>query len=128
VEVIPKSLSAAAHAQVPGKTPSKGEMEPALTILSSTAPTAVGLGMPRTINPIPEGARTPVKSDQAMAWPSIVKDFSPSNLKRTASHLMNEWEKSLLPSSPGTPTSEGQGREDAMAALEGRSRPSAKVD
>ena len=32
----------------------------------------------------------------AIPWPNLVK-LSPSNLKRTASHLMNEWERSLTP-------------------------------
>lgn len=32
----------------------------------------------------------------SMPWPDLVK-LSPNNLKRTASHLMKEWEKSLTP-------------------------------
>ena len=32
----------------------------------------------------------------SMTWPDMTK-VSPSNLKRTASHLMKEWEKQLTP-------------------------------
>ncbi|KAF2702811.1 hypothetical protein K504DRAFT_419541 [Pleomassaria siparia CBS 279.74] len=32
----------------------------------------------------------------SLQWPDLVK-FSPTNLKRTASHLMKEWEQSLTP-------------------------------
>ncbi|KAK4991269.1 hypothetical protein LTR66_006582 [Elasticomyces elasticus] len=33
---------------------------------------------------------------ETIPWPALVK-LSPGNLRRTASHLMNEWEKSLTP-------------------------------
>jgi hypothetical protein len=32
--------------------------------------------------------------------PNMVNRLSPSNIKRTANHLLDEWEKSLIP--PGT--------------------------
>lgn len=42
-------------------------------------------------------AETPKKDP--IPWPALSK-FGPANLRRTASHLMNEWERSLTPS-PG---------------------------
>lgn len=36
-----------------------------------------------------------VKRD-SIPWPALVK-LSPGNLRRTASHLMQEWERSLTP-------------------------------
>lgn len=44
-----------------------------------------------------------VKPRDSIPWPALVK-LSPSNLKRTASHLMSEWEKSLTPSAEGQDT------------------------
>ncbi|KAI9665596.1 MAG: hypothetical protein M1829_005676 [Trizodia sp. TS-e1964] len=41
-----------------------------------------------------KNSATPKRED--LPWP-LLKDFSPQNLKRTATTLMNEWEKSLTP-------------------------------
>jgi len=41
------------------------------------------------------GWDTPAKD--SIPWPAIVKPFTPSSLRRTASHLMSEWERSLTP-------------------------------
>lgn len=44
--------------------------------------------------------RTPEEKKDPIPWPALNK-LGPATLRRTASHLMNEWEKSLTPS-PGT--------------------------
>ena len=47
--------------------------------------------------------------DQApIPWPALSK-FGPATLRRTASHLMNEWEKSLTPSPGKEFVGQGQG-------------------
>jgi len=47
----------------------------------------------RTLTPTTAAAAA---SDAAIPWPAIHK-LAPSNLRRTASHLMSEWERSLAP-------------------------------
>lgn len=49
-------------------------------------------------------------SREGIPWPALIK-LAPSNLRRTASHLMEEWEKSLT-SSPD----EMGGKADYVAA------------
>ncbi|KAF2191806.1 hypothetical protein K469DRAFT_556420 [Zopfia rhizophila CBS 207.26] len=44
--------------------------------------------------PVDESSRDPKRN--SIPWPDLVK-LSPNNLKRTASHLMKEWEKNLTP-------------------------------
>ena len=44
----------------------------------------------------------------SIPWPDLV-NLSPSNLKRTASHLMKEWEKQLTPPPESRLTSHSQG-------------------
>jgi len=39
----------------------------------------------------------------AIPWPALTK-LTPGNLRRTASHLMNEWERSLTPPAEDTHT------------------------
>jgi hypothetical protein len=41
----------------------------------------------------------------AIPWPALAKLVAPSHLKRTASNLMSEWERSLTPSPSPTATS-----------------------
>lgn len=48
-------------------------------------------------DPLLSSVRDPKRD--SLPWPALNK-LAPSNLRRTASHLMNEWEKSLTPS-PG---------------------------
>lgn len=68
------------------------------------------------------GSETPTKKDP-IPWPALSK-LGPKSLRRTASHLMQEWEKSLTPS----PGQEFTGQEDYLgfqaeaAATEGRGR------
>ncbi|KAH7396287.1 hypothetical protein BKA66DRAFT_454829 [Pyrenochaeta sp. MPI-SDFR-AT-0127] len=47
-----------------------------------------------TSNPDDAASRDPKRN--SIPWPDLVK-LSPNNLKRTASHLMKEWEKQLTP-------------------------------
>jgi len=44
----------------------------------------------------PDSAFNNLNNRNSIPWPDLVK-LSPNNLKRTASHLMKEWEKSLTP-------------------------------
>lgn len=44
----------------------------------------------------------------SLVWPDLVK-LSPTNLKRTASHLMKEWEKNLTPSAEAQDSSHSTG-------------------
>ncbi|OAA39956.1 hypothetical protein NOR_05950 [Metarhizium rileyi] len=45
---------------------------------------------------------TPILSPNKLEeiLPNVVNSLSPSNIKRTANHLLNEWEKSLAPATP----------------------------
>ncbi|KAJ4314753.1 hypothetical protein N0V94_006297 [Neodidymelliopsis sp. IMI 364377] len=52
------------------------------------------------------GSRDPKRN--SIPWPDLV-NLSPSNLKRTASHLMKEWEKQLTPPPESRLTSHTQG-------------------
>ncbi|KAK4565810.1 hypothetical protein LTR86_003659 [Recurvomyces mirabilis] len=52
---------------------------------------------------------TPALKKDPLPWPALSK-FGPATLRRTASHLMNEWEKSLTPS----PGKEFTGQEDYL--------------
>ena len=60
------------------------------TAASTFSPTSTSTD--RTLTP---GSTESSKRD-SIPWPAIQK-LSPSNLRRTASHLMTEWEKSLTP-------------------------------
>ena len=68
-------------------TPSDVQSTP-LTAASTFSPMSASTD--RTLTP---GSINSSKRD-SIPWPAIQK-LSPSNLRRTASHLMNEWEKSL---------------------------------
>ena len=70
-------------------TPSDVQSTP-LTAASTFSPTSTSTD--RTLTP---GSTESSKRD-SIPWPAIQK-LSPSNLRRTASHLMTEWEKSLTP-------------------------------
>ena len=66
---------------------------------SATVPSTVsGATSPRVSTDRSSSSETPSKRD-SIPWPALNK-FGPATLRRTASHLMNEWEKSLTPS-PG---------------------------
>jgi hypothetical protein len=57
----------------------------------------------QSLHPQSYSTRAPTFTDgrrNSIPWPALVK-LSPGNLKRTASHLMSEWEKSLAPTPPG---------------------------
>ena len=49
-----------------------------------------------TFSSAPAEEATPQSKRNSIPWPDLVK-LSPGNLKRTASHLMKEWEKNLTP-------------------------------
>ncbi|KAI9807178.1 MAG: hypothetical protein M1825_005896 [Sarcosagium campestre] len=74
-----------------GESPSAASSSPRTSTSSTGHP-------PKTLTRLTPSS---VKDDVA-AWTSLNK-LSPSNLQRTASSLMEEWEKSLL-NAPGTPT------------------------
>jgi hypothetical protein len=54
------------------------------------------------------GTTTPAGAKDALSpspggdspWPTSLAKLTPGNLKRTASHLMNEWERSIQNASP----------------------------
>jgi len=72
---------------------------------SLTASSSVGL---------PDDATLRDPKRNSIPWPDLVK-LSPTNLKRTASHLMKEWEKNL------TPPPESRGASHASGDYIGRS-------
>lgn len=76
-----------------------------------TLPSSVsGATSPRPSADSPNAARTPGGgSKDPLPWPALNK-FGPATLRRSASHLMKEWEKSLTPS----PGKEFTGQEDYM--------------
>lgn len=57
----------------------------------------------------PTSPRSSAEKKDPIPWPALSK-FGPATLKRTASHLMSEWEKSLTPS----PGKEYTGQEDYL--------------
>ncbi|KAK1043512.1 hypothetical protein LTR33_015413, partial [Friedmanniomyces endolithicus] len=72
------------------------------TTLLSTLPSTVSSPRPsfadtRSRPPGPQGAEK--EKQEPIPWPALSK-FGPATLRRTASHLMSEWERSLTPS-PG---------------------------
>jgi hypothetical protein len=68
---------------------------------NSSVATISSASMPDT-----NGSRDPKRN--SIPWPDLV-NLSPSNLKRTASHLMKEWEKQLTPPPESRLTSHTQG-------------------
>jgi hypothetical protein len=74
------------------------------TPLSSTRDRSFpGSSKERTLAPHNFGTRASASKDgrrDSIPWPTLVK-LSPGNLKRTASHLMSEWEKSLTSTPSG---------------------------
>ncbi|KAF2815621.1 uncharacterized protein BDZ99DRAFT_484566 [Mytilinidion resinicola] len=64
---------------------------------TSTSSTGLGVATPDTMS-----------NRNSIPWPDLVK-LSPNNLKRTASHLMKEWEKSLTPPAESREASHASG-------------------
>ncbi|KAJ9664479.1 hypothetical protein H2201_005228 [Coniosporium apollinis] len=68
-------------------SPSSGHSSSGSTDISTPGPAFAGQG---------QHAVVAVANRDSIPWPALVK-LSPSNLKRTASHLMSQWENSLTP-------------------------------
>lgn len=70
------------------------------TLANTISPTPATASTDRTLTPGSLSNSGDGKTNRdSIPWPAIQK-LSPSNLRRTASHLMNEWEKSLTPTPP----------------------------
>ncbi|KAK0826351.1 hypothetical protein LTR73_006215 [Friedmanniomyces endolithicus] len=84
------------------------------TALPSTLPSAVSSPRPsfadsRSRPPGPPQGTTEKEKQDPIPWPALSK-FGPATVRRTASHLMSEWERSLTPS----PGKELRGQQDYM--------------
>lgn len=123
---VKKSPSMRGHAKTPSKAVSiastdawdawddspQDSRSSSTTSESNTAATTVsGPGSPRpneTRSSL-EGQRAGTAKKDPLPWPQLSK-LGPATLRRTASHLMSEWEKSLTPS----PGQEFSGQEDYL--------------
>ncbi|KAK1082758.1 hypothetical protein LTR48_006772 [Friedmanniomyces endolithicus] len=81
------------------------------TTLPSTLPSAVSSPRPSFADSRyrPPGPQGTTEKKEPIPWPALSK-FRPATLRRTASHLMSEWERSLTPS----PGKELRGQEDYL--------------
>lgn len=83
-------------------SPDVMQESPALSSGATTSQSATS-GSPPTSSPSTSGAATQRSSlgvptngkRESIAWPALTR-FNPGQLRRTASHLMDEWERSLL--------------------------------
>lgn len=85
------SLVMSTSGSVASDSPTSSDVQSTpLTATSTLSPTSTSTD--RTLTP----GSTGFSKRDSIPWPAIQK-LSPSNLRRTASHLMSEWEKSLTP-------------------------------
>lgn len=87
-----------------------------------------GIGTPLTDEHSKQTPRTSTSSSKrnSIPWPDLEK-LTPSSLKRTASHLMKEWERSMTPS-PSASEVEGLAYDTTPSAAFGSSTMSSKTD
>ncbi|TKA79297.1 hypothetical protein B0A55_04248 [Friedmanniomyces simplex] len=74
---------------------------------ATTLPSTVSTSSPRPS--MDRAPPAPAEKKDPIPWPALSK-FGPATLRRTASHLMSEWERSLTP----TPGQEFRGQEDYL--------------
>lgn len=83
-------------------SPDAKQSSPALSSEASTARSANSASPPAS-SPATSNEATPKASlskRDSIPWPALTK-FGPESLRRTASHLMQEWERSLTPPAEG---------------------------
>ncbi|KAL9083879.1 MAG: hypothetical protein Q9165_008349 [Trypethelium subeluteriae] len=102
-------------------TPVKSSSNPSQSSSTSTSTAATSPASALNVNTIEERSRnttpkgkrmttTNASKKDAIPWPTL-QNFTPVNLKRTASNLMSEWERSITP-----PSAERKGsREDYLS-------------
>jgi hypothetical protein len=91
------SDDAHSHTPLPRSSPSKSKSSRAVSRDRTVTPHSFHSVISKSTTPsVHEGK----KERDAIPWPALNK-LTPGNLKRTASHLMSEWEKSLSPTPTG---------------------------
>ncbi|KAF2094339.1 hypothetical protein NA57DRAFT_80154 [Rhizodiscina lignyota] len=95
-EPSPKQL------QAPGMSSNDSVSEVASSARSTprTSTSSTGLAATTSKSTDTQNDASHGSNRDSIPWPALAKLVTPSHLKRTASHLMSEWERSLTPSPP----------------------------